>query len=237
MTCGQLPIGGCHLELDHTGKCRPPDDRIIKYFLLDYDDPHGKWFTVTERQYGGRTPAEPPFWFVAGPNVEGTCYDFVKWEVGKGGLGTANHGFVVWAQNKIQVRTWVQNNGVTIRLETGHYANFEKRDDAMSSLARNRKIESAERTIRRAQEQIDRLLSLPEEPKASGDKPLVIFFEKRFDNRSKPYDYAAVKAGDGLWYTTGPLAPKGFRWDDLIEWIMDGSDDTVVYRAKRFDAI
>ena len=71
--------------------------------------------------------------------------------------------------------------------------------------------------------EISRLESLPKEPK--GDDDIVIFFEKSFRQEPRKWTYSAVKAGDGLWYTTGPRSPKGYTWQQLIEWIV-GDEET-----------
>jgi len=71
-----------------------------------------------------------------------------------------------------------------------------------------------------AQERIDFLSTLPQEPATHGDA-CVIFFEKQFNRNGQWYTYAAVKA-NGLWYSTGPRAPKGFTWDQLVEWMYGG---------------
>lgn len=34
------------------------------------------------------------------------------------------------------------------------------------------------------------------------------------------YHYAAIRV-NGLWYTTGPKAPKGFPWEELLTWLED----------------
>lgn len=98
-----------------------------------------------------------------------------------------------------------------------------------SDSPRERKIAMAQRAIRRAEQQIDKILSLPEEPTTDDpDGALVIWFTRYFNpNRSKQYTYAAVKAGDGLWYTTGPQSPKGYTWDQLIDWLLQDSQVTV----------
>lgn len=89
-----------------------------------------------------------------------------------------------------------------------------------------RRIRSAERTIERAQAQIDHLLSLPDEPEVTDkDGALAIWFERRFQRGGTKYTYAAVKAGDGLWYTTGPQSPKGYTWIQLIDWLTRYEDD------------
>lgn len=85
--------------------------------------------------------------------------------------------------------------------------------------AAERAMERAQRQMDKAQDQIDRLLSLPNEPTSDDpDGALVIWFIHRFNSGSKAYTYAAVKAGDGLWYTTGPASPKGYTWDELMLW-------------------
>jgi hypothetical protein len=58
----------------------------------------------------------------------------------------------------------------------------------------------------------------------------VIIFDKVFyeyngrplPKPSKAYFYAAIKAPDGLWSTTGPRAPKSYTWDELIRWMGEG---------------
>lgn len=80
------------------------------------------------------------------------------------------------------------------------------------------------RRISRLEAEIARLESLPEEPDAN---PAIVYFRKDFGGRD--YDYAAVKAGDGLWYTTGPKSPKGYTWESLVGFIYpDGVDPAEV---------
>jgi hypothetical protein len=73
-----------------------------------------------------------------------------------------------------------------------------------------------------AEQQLAKLEALPDEPEVEGDEPNVIWFTKVFQNGSREYTYAAVKAGDRLWYTSGPNTPKGYTWEALVEWIYDG---------------
>lgn len=61
--------------------------------------------------------------------------------------------------------------------------------------------------------EFDRVAVLPEDDFEDG---AVIQFEKTFT--SGTYQYAAIKA-KGLWYTTGPLSPKAYTWDRLIDFI------------------
>lgn len=86
------------------------------------------------------------------------------------------------------------------------------------------------------QAKIDYLDSLPKEPVWDDDKPNVIYFQKQFSEGGRFFDYAAIKAGDGLWYTTGPRTPKGFTWQQLIEWIDEGHWP-ILSRATKFKAL
>lgn len=86
-------------------------------------------------------------------------------------------------------------------------------------LAAERKLRYAERSAAEALEKLEWLDSLPKEPSFDDDRPVVIYFQKQFNVGGRVYDYAALKAPDGLWYTTGPKSPKGFTWDQLIEWL------------------
>ena len=136
--------------------------------------------------------------------------------------------FVFEARNRTQVHEWL-----TAR---GFITNFNgTRGTSMN--VRDRRRRQAELAIERAQAEIDRLLRLPEEPTANDDTPLIVFFQKRF-NGGKAYDYAAIKASDGLWYTTGPRTPKGFTWDELVDWILQERDENAtIYQAKKLKPI
>lgn len=81
--------------------------------------------------------------------------------------------------------------------------------------------------------------SLPSEPNVEDpDEPNVIWFRKPFIEGGKAYTYAAVKAGDELWYTTGPKSPKGYTWASLIEWIADGNDGSIeVWSAEAWELL
>lgn len=67
-------------------------------------------------------------------------------------------------------------------------------------------------------------LELPYEPEdIAGDElnPADVINVMRQQLGTRTYSYAAVRAG-GLWYTTGPKAPKGFEWEELIDWLDSG---------------
>lgn len=98
-------------------------------------------------------------------------------------------------------------------------------------------VAALQRTIERAQAKIDFLASLPDEPPVDEDGVAVIYFRKRFNRSGRLYDYAAIKAGDGKWYTTGPQSPKGYSWNQLIRWIYDGSPNTEILVATEWSGI
>ena len=68
-------------------------------------------------------------------------------------------------------------------------------------------------------EELARIESYPDEPDTDIS---VIYWQTDFEREGYTvYDYAALRAGDDLWYTTGPRSPKGQSWDNLIAWIME----------------
>lgn len=69
-------------------------------------------------------------------------------------------------------------------------------------------------------EELARLEARPEEPPIGS----VIRFNMQFGGRGTVYEYAAIHAGDDLWYTSGPRSPKGYTWDQLLDWMEDGTD-------------
>lgn len=81
------------------------------------------------------------------------------------------------------------------------------------------------RQLRIIQARIDKLDSLPKEP-CNQFGPHVIQFQISFPAangyaHTKAYEYAAIKCqANGLWYTTGPSAPKAYTWEQLAEWMM-----------------
>lgn len=95
------------------------------------------------------------------------------------------------------------------------------------------RIASHDRSAARAMEELERLESFPDEPT---NDPAILFFQKRFDRnytskgRStiKKYDYVAVKAGDGLWYLSGPTQRRGYVWDELVEFMSTGVEEVWV---------
>jgi hypothetical protein len=109
-----------------------------------------------------------------------------------------------------------------------------KREMERSSLDEtlDRALEMLSNQEARIQMQMDRLAQLPEDDFGNG---AVITFQKQFREGGRIYDYAAIKAA-GLWYSTGPLAPKGFTWDALMAWLIRDIPVEAIYwcpEAKR----
>jgi len=149
-------------------------------------------------------------------------------------------GYIVEARTKRQV--------VDKMVELGHPAMFNSKfyypeSQIMTSeydgtsavfLDPDPEIVALTRTIERAQAKIDFLASLPSEPAVDEDGVAVIYFRKKFSRGGRPYDYAAIKAGDGKWYTTGPASPKGYTWAMLIKWMIDGHPDIEILVATEW---
>lgn len=78
--------------------------------------------------------------------------------------------------------------------------------------------------------ELDRLSMFPDDdPFEDGD---VLWFEKRFTRpeyrpSSKVYTYAAIRC-EGLWYSTGPKAPKGYAWNDFVVFLGEGVEQVWV---------
>jgi hypothetical protein len=81
-----------------------------------------------------------------------------------------------------------------------------------------RKAELLKDAYIQAQLRADAMKALGEDEWEDGT---VLFFKKRFSPTGKEYDYAVLKT-DGLWYTTGPRSPKGYNWEELIGWMLQG---------------
>lgn len=77
-------------------------------------------------------------------------------------------------------------------------------------------------------EELTRLEALPEEPPEGS----VIRFNMQFGGHGTVYDYAAIRAGDGMWYTTGPRSPKGYSWDSLLEWMQGNTTSFMILRQS-----
>lgn len=117
------------------------------------------------------------------------------------------------------------------RARTGPSAKYDGRDE----LAARR--DRLEREAARLSERIAMLDNLPDEPELADGEPTVIYFARTFSKRgAKQYDYAAIKAGDGLWYTTGPRTPKGYKWPELIQWVQEHGP-VAVWIATGYDAL
>lgn len=188
---------------------------------------------------GMRKAGDPPRWFIAderdysdhpGSN-KGVHYCIHQWTQSPASLlrnlgWVARNGsskiFIFEARNKGQIAAWMRDIGYDPDYMGPRHTIVMPAQERKIVNTRERQIASAENSIARAQARIDRLLSMPEEPTTDDpDGALVVWFQHQFNPRSRVYTYAAVKANDGLWYTTGPASPKGYTWDQLIDWHMN----------------
>lgn len=126
--------------------------------------------------------------------------------------------WVFEARNKGQIAAWLEDSGYITKF-MGQRPAVLPAQERITVNSRDRQIAREQEAIARAQARIDRLMDLPAEPTTDDpDNALVVWFTHRFNPRGQKYTYAAVKAGDGKWYTTGPASPKGYTWDQLVEW-------------------
>lgn len=209
--------------------------QIMKIYLTDVSkSPRAGWFGAVEWRYERE---EESYAFVNSKSFsEASAIDWIVRNMSDHQMHPSPWGILFYAQNKRQVQDFLIANKVPVK--TSYYVvkpDKEEEEIEMPALtARERRIERAQRMIERAQHEIDRLSARPDEPDA--DKA-VIYFEKRFSARGTDYTYAAVKAGDGLWYTTGPKAPKGYRWDALLDWIFEYDEDIEIFVAGSFEPL
>jgi hypothetical protein len=191
-------------------------------------EPTGKYFVADPRQY---EKDESPWYCIHNGtvaktrgqhNVDQMLLRTAYWP------DPARHPiFIFEARNATQVRDELESRGYI----TNHNG-YRRSSINMNAIERRKR--QAEAAIQRAQAELDRLYRLPDEPVVEDDAPNVIYFQKRFSPNSRLYDYAAIKASDGLWYTTGPQSPKGYTWDRLVEWMFDGHEDLTIYTTKKF---
>lgn len=190
------------------------------------------WFGAVEWRYERE---EESYAFVNSKSFsEESAINWITRNMDEDQLHPSPWGILFYAKNKRQVQDFLISRRIPVK--TSYYVvkpEEEKEMPALARSARERRLEQAQRTIERAQAQIDRLMAMPDEPVAKNDEPLVVYFQKQFTRGGTAYDYAAVKAGDGLWYTTGPRAPKGYRWEALIDWIFE-YDEVEMFVAKGF---
>lgn len=73
-----------------------------------------------------------------------------------------------------------------------------------------------------------RFADFGEEPKGLRS---VVIFDIQFTERGKWYNYAAIRCGDGKWYTTGTKRAAGYTWDELLDFIED------VHKYRKFKVV
>lgn len=95
--------------------------------------------------------------------------------------------------------------------------------------------ETLQAQIDRAYDELGKLDAQPVEP--DRDEVNLVWFEKSFGTYSRVYTYAAVKADDGLWYTTGPRSPKGYTWEELMDWLSQDGPFPVLWEVTDLEQI
>jgi hypothetical protein len=93
----------------------------------------------------------------------------------------------------------------------------------------------AQRAVDRARDDVQRLereleVMVPEEPDSSS----VVLWSGRFSG-GRPYRFASIDAGGGVWYTTGDTTRQGITWEQLVS-IMRGRSART-YTVLRRDGI
>ena len=62
------------------------------------------------------------------------------------------------------------------------------------------------------------------------DQHTVIRFDKRFEGTDTVYTYAAIKIGS-RWYLTGSVHGSRFTWDELMLFLVSGSEPTTTFEV------
>lgn len=246
---GQLPwpAGEGDMCVCSTDRPTPSDYEIVPYLRNNVD------IDFEFVALGGtRRAGDPPRWFLAdyrdqsGYPEPWVCIH--QWTASPASLlrnlswTTRNGGepkiWIFEARNKGQIAFWLETYGY----KTRHMGKREAPMPAQERIivnSRERHIEAAQHTIARAQAKIDRLMGMPDEPTTDDpDGALAVWFLHRFGPTGQFYTYAAVKAGDGKWYATGPASPKGYSWDELVTWhFTEVNQDCPMYVATEWDVV
>jgi hypothetical protein len=95
------------------------------------------------------------------------------------------------------------------------------------TMSRETRVRQLRKEFDRVLAEIDRLENRPEEPtKYTSVVPPIIYVRKHYSHGSAEYyDYAFIRAGDGYWYSTGNIGPKKKTWDQILDWIEQGTEE------------
>lgn len=182
-----------------------------------------RFFFVDKRQKGGITGPLFQYWYI---HKETTSTDRIVGSIRNYLTVRAPHlrfGWMVFeAQNRTQVATFLRERGEPTELgfTIAPHPLVEERE--MPATGRQ---EFLLRRIEQMQAELEKIEDMPSEPEGMDDGANAILWDARFPGGTRTYSYAARKADDGLWYTTGPRSPKGYSWSDLINWIYENSED------------
>jgi hypothetical protein len=83
---------------------------------------------------------------------------------------------------------------------------------------------------RQAQRALEKLAALDRFGEDEFEDGTIIAWEYQFHTGTKVYSYAAIKCG-GLWYSTGPNAPKAYSWSQMVDWWSAATNDIEIWYA------
>jgi len=89
-----------------------------------------------------------------------------------------------------------------------------------------------ERAIERAMSKLEVLEQFGDDEYEEG---AVIRFDYQFAEGGKMYAYAAIKCA-GLWYSTGPKAPKAYTWEQLIDFWAQAKNTIEIWYVSEYMA-
>lgn len=147
---------------------------------------------------------------------------------------------VFQAKNRSQVRDWMIHHGYVTQWGGVIHQPEESDMPRIGETVTPGRARFLQRRIDVMQAELERLESMPPEPvpEDEDDDTTVIAWDARFKGGTTIYSYAARKAADGLWYTTGPRSEQGYSWSDLIIWIADTARpvDGMIWIATEFES-
>lgn len=124
-----------------------------------------------------------------------------------------NYDYVVWEDGTVHTNKEINEMAVM--------PNYDFERDEPRDTDFTRRIKELKRQQEALAEEQRFLETLPDEPHSQNDVTPVVYWEKQFAGGGKTYQYVAIKCRDGLWYTSGPKAPKGYIWGELLLWLME----------------
>lgn len=186
-----------------------------------------KWFYVDERSKHGPNGPAFYYWYIHSGTVSwDRIIDEVireqRFEAENSGQRPRRH-MIFDAQNRTQVAEYLRGLGEpTYFMSTIHPHPLVKEREMPNTHSLSGRALFLERRMAKMQEELEKIEALPEEPEGMDeDDTNVVIWNARFPHGSRVYYYAARRADNGYWYTTGPKSEQGYLWADLIMWIVN----------------